>query len=130
MTRRQSRESAFFAVFEYGVNGNDAQEIFSAADEAETYKTDEYSRSLAQTVFDNLPEIDEKISAKLSGWSISRISRTALAVLRVAVAELLFVEEVPDSIAINEAVEIAKRYCGEDEYQFINGVLGSVQKEL
>lgn len=85
-----------------------------------------YLKAVVSAVSDNLPWIDAQIEKNSRGWKISRISGTALAVLRVCTAEILYLEDVPNSSAINSAVEIAKGYDDEQTVSFINGVLGSI----
>ena len=76
-------------------------------------------------------EIDAKISENLKkGWKISRISKVSLALLRLAVYEILYRDDVPTSVSINEAVELSKKYTVKEDTSFINGVLGSVAKAL
>ena len=67
---------------------------------------------------------------KEQGWKISRISKISLALLRVAIYEMLYQDDIPVSVSINEAVELAKKYTGVDDSAFVNGVLGAVAKEL
>lgn len=118
------------ALFQFAATGDTGEEIFSAADDAESFEYDEFSKKLFFEVYDNLERIDALISDKLVGWSIGRISKTSLSILRLSAAELLYFEDIPNNISINEAVELAKTYCGEDEYQFVNGVLGSIVRTL
>ena len=76
-------------------------------------------------------ELDDLVKKYAKDWSIERISRVDLSILRIAIYEMLFRrEDVPTGAAINEAVELAKRYGGERSYAFINGILGSVAKEI
>ena len=87
---------------------------------------DEYALKLARGVDEEKDYIDGLISEKLKkGWTIKRISKPSLAILRLAVYEMKFRGDVPDSVAINEAVELAKKYTV-DESKFINGVLGAI----
>ena len=72
----------------------------------------------------------EKIEEKAKGWALARIAKSDLTILRLAVYEILFDEDVPNGVAINEAVELAKLYGGDKSYRFINGVLASIVKEL
>ncbi len=81
-------------------------------------------------ILGHLKEIDKKIQEKAEGWTLRRIAKSDLAILRLAVYEILYDEDVPDGVAINEAVELAKRYGGDKSYGFINGVLGSVAREI
>ena len=82
-----------------------------------------------ENTYDKKEEIDAVIEKYLKGWKIGRLPKVNLAVLRLAVYEIMFEESVPDSAAVNEAVELAKKYSGDDDYSFINGVLGSFLRE-
>ena len=79
-------------------------------------------------VISHLSEIDQKISAASVNWPISRMSRVDLTILRLAVWELLYEDSVPDSVAVNEAVELARTYSEENSTRFINGVLGTIAR--
>jgi N utilization substance protein B len=87
---------------------------------------DEYCLMLVNGVEANLDEIDAVIAEVSENWSVGRMPFVDRNILRLAVFEILFVEEVPASVAINEAVELAKTYGGEDSSKFVNGVLGRV----
>lgn len=133
MTRRKARENAFIAVFEAGFSSNDIQEILSLTQEVpeyEDYRLDEFAISLINNYYNHAEEVNDIIQSKLKNWSQSRISRVASAVLRLSVAEMLFSDEKDmDSVVINEAVEICKRFAGDNDYQFVNGILGAVAKD-
>lgn len=129
MKRRESREAALIAIYEKTINGNSIDEIFESAEEAGTYKGDDFSKKLCETVFEHLEEIDIAIKSKLNRRVIERVPALPLSILRLSCAEMMFVDEVPDNISINEAVTLAKKYCDED-YVYINGILGSVYMEL
>ena len=75
-------------------------------------------------------EIDAVIEKYSIGWKISRISKVALAVLRLAVCEMMFIDDVPTGVSINEAVELCKKYAANAEPAFVNGILGTVAKEV
>lgn len=92
-------------------------------------KDKEELRNKFNIVLGHLEEIDAQIESKSKGWALKRIAKAELTVLRLAVFELLYSDDVPDSVAINEAVELAKLYCAEKSRGFINGVLASVVKE-
>ena len=94
-----------------------------------THKAKTALKEKYQSVIEHLVEIDEKIGEKAEGWSLSRLPKADLSVMRLAVYEILYDEDVPDGVAINEAVELAKRYGGEKSFRFVNGVLASVVKE-
>ena len=78
---------------------------------------------------DNLPEIDKRIEETANSWKISRMGKVDLTVLRLAVYEMEFDEDVPVGVAINEAVELAKKFGGDDSPAFINGILGKIGKK-
>ena len=133
MTRRKARENAFIAVFEAGFSSNDIQEILALTQEVpeyEEYMLDDFAMSLINNYYSNAEKVNDIIQSKLKNWSQSRISRVASAVLRLSVAEMLFSDEKDiDSIIINEAVEVCKKFAGDNDYQFVNGVLGAVAKD-
>lgn len=94
-------------------------------EELEEEKSIELSNYVNQVV-ECIPELDEKINAVAKGWKTSRMAKVDLTILRLAVYEILHDENVPDKVAINEAVEIAKIYGGNDSPSFINGILGKI----
>lgn len=132
MTRKEAREQAFIIIFEKEFNSEySLDEIVEAAKEAELFDADDFAYGLAVKTFENMDRLDEIISEKLKGgWKISRISKVSLAVLRLAVCEMTEFSDIPLSVSINEAVELAKKYAAEDEFSFVNGVLASVGKSL
>lgn len=132
MTRKEAREQAFIIIFEKEFNSEyTLDEIVDAAKEAELFEADGFAYALAVKTFESMDKLDEIISGKLKGgWKISRISKVSLAVLRLAVCEMTQFSDIPVSVSINEAVELAKKYAAEDEFAFVNGVLASVGKSL
>lgn len=90
----------------------------------------EYLYKTIEDVIDNLDIIDKKIIDNSKGWKINRIAKVDLAILRVAIAEIIYNSSIPGSVSINEAVEISKRYSVDDSHKYINGVLGSVYRGL
>ena len=113
-------------------------EAFAAlAEEDELYKDapnakqDAYIRRLVKGVNDHAPELDGYIAKYSKGWSFARIPLVASAIMRVAMYEILYMEEIPNGAAINEALEIAKKYETPETVKFMNGILGSfVRQEL
>ena len=131
ISRYKMREQAFFLCFESLFSDADIDELADNAGDARDEFLSDYAITCAKGVIAHEEEIDGKISANLrAGWKISRISKVSLALLRLAVYEMLYVEEVPVSVSINEAVELSKKYTVQDDTAFINGVLGSIAKEL
>ena len=128
MTRKQAREEAFILVFEKGFNDDALEDILSLAEEVRDIRADEYVKKVFFGVFENLEGIDEIISQNAVGWSINRITKTALAILRLAIFEIKYYDEIPVSVSINEAVELAKKYATKEDASFINGILSTVSK--
>ncbi len=128
MTRKQAREETFILIFEKGFNDDSLSDILSLAEEVRDIKADEYIKRVFFGVFENIETIDNAISQNAKGWSINRISKTALAVLRLAIYEMQFYDEIPVSVSINEAVELAKKYATGEDASFINGILSTVAK--
>ena len=147
MTRSNAREIAVQLIFSLGFSNHSAQEVLDSqltperfaelAEENALYaqfpneKQQQYIRDLVQGVFSHGPELDDYISRYAVGWSFARIPRMAAAIMRTAMYEVLYVPDVPNAAAINEAVELAKDFGGEDDSpRFVNGVLGRIAKDI
>lgn len=129
MTRKQAREEAFILVFEKEFNDDSLQDVLSLAEETRDIQADEYIKKVFFGVYENIEAIDEMISNNAVGWSIKRITKTALAILRLAIYEIKYYDEIPVSVSINEAVELAKKYATKEDASFINGILSTVCKD-
>ena len=130
MTRKEAREGGFIIIFEYEFQKLSADSLLELY---YTYRQDvdgqkDYLENLVRKTIDNLPEIDKVITENLRGWAFSRLSKVSLAALRVGICELLYNEELPEGIAINEAVQLTKDYESEKAASFVNGILASVVK--
>ena len=141
MTRTAAREIAILLGFSAAANGESAEETLERFFETEHYaslaeenplfaeRPDEqqldYIRTLVGLIAARRPELDAFIEKYARGWTVGRIDRTAGAILRCAMSEILWLPDVPNAAAINEAVELAKKYEDEDVVAFINGILGS-----
>lgn len=101
-------------------------ETIAFAQEADRLELDEFAVELAKGTQAQPEAVDEKIEKYAIGRRKNRISKVALAILRLAIYEMLFEEGIPVSVSINEAVELAKKYAGTEDASFINGLLGSV----
>lgn len=131
MTRHESRELAFILVFEKSFQPDTTViELIENALELELFPQNAFAENLARQVYENLENIDALIDDNLVRWSAKRISKASRAVLRLAVCELLYSQDLPVGIIINEAVEIAKKYATTEDASYINGVLGSVAKKI
>ena len=128
MSRRKSREQAFALLFEKSFNDLSVMDLAEGAQDAREFIIEPFALELAQGAEEKLADVDALIEANSHKWSHNRISRVALAVLRLAIYEMKYCDETPDSVAINEAVELAKKYGGEEDSSFVNGILGSVSR--
>ena len=89
-----------------------------------------YMATICENVKENKEQIDELINKYAKNWSVSRMPKVDLSILRLAICELIFIDEIPNKVSINEAIELAKLYCDDKSPKFINGILGSVSNEL
>lgn len=89
----------------------------------------EYFNKIFNLVTSHLSDIDKVLADYSENWKIDRIAKVDLAVLRLSVAEILYLDEIPVSVSINEAVELAKKFGGEDSGKFVNGILGKVARD-
>ena len=141
MTRTAAREIAVHFAFELGFTNQTAEELLAEALNRKTFeqigeeeplyaefpneKQREYISKLVKGVYEHSPELDEYISKYAIGWKYSRLNRVAIAIMRVAMYEILYMQDIPNAAAINEAVEIAKNYEPPEVVSFLNGILGS-----
>ncbi len=146
MTRTNAREIVSHLIFEMNFNDEPAKEVVDAvmepdyyaslAQETEIYAERPNEKQLAYIheavagIREKQEELDGYIAKYAIGWSVSRISKVARAILHVAMYESLYMEDVPVSAAINEAVELTRKYEDEDVVSFVNGILGSFARGL
>ncbi|MBQ9610256.1 MAG: transcription antitermination factor NusB [Lachnospiraceae bacterium] len=128
MTRRKLRENIFKILFKLEFNSVDEMkeqidfsldDIDDLSEEDRTYITDK-----TEKIIGLIGEIDDMIKEHSSGWSIERIGKAELAILRLGIYEIKYDDDIPFSVAVNEAVELSKIYCPEEAKSFINGILG------
>lgn len=141
MTRRQLRESIFKVLFRTEFNTKQEweeqldffiEELQHPAEEISLDVEDldvVYIKQKAENIYARMDEIDDLISENTEGWTLNRIGKAELAILRLAVYEMQYDEDVPQKVAINEAVELTKLYCAEDAKGFVNAVLAKLAKE-
>lgn len=130
MTRHESRQEAFCLLFERIFSDATLEEVMENAVEGREVTLSAYAVELAKMADSHQAEIDAIIEPKLKKWKLNRISKVSLAALRLAVSELHYEENIPVSVVISEAVELTKRFSGEEDASFVNGVLGAVAKDL
>ncbi|MEG2541674.1 MAG: transcription antitermination factor NusB [Christensenellaceae bacterium] len=133
MSRRSARETAMKLLYEYSITGElSSDSITNAPDALESELLDEQNMSYINFIIDGFvekqEEIDKIISENSYAWRIDRIAKVDLAILRLAFYEILYMDSVPTKVAVNEAVELAKKYSAEKSYQYINGLLGGYLK--
>ena len=132
-TRSEARVEAFKLIFESEVNSESPEYLIEVMleDHPESESNVDYIKTVYLGVLAKKDEIDKMIEDSMTfGWKLERISKVALAVLRMAVFEILYIEDVPEKVAINEAVEIDKKYDEPDNSAFVNGILGGIIKKL
>ncbi|MEI5908125.1 transcription antitermination factor NusB [Bacillus spongiae] len=128
MKRRTAREKALQALFQMDMSEIDAQQALANITEGE--EKDEFLTTLVLQTNENLSKIDEMIKTHLERWSFDRLAKVDRNVLRLAVYEMIFDEDTPNKVIINEAIEIAKTFGDEKSSKFINGVLSKVQNTI
>jgi len=121
MRRSDKRRAAVFACYQRDVTGRPLSELLAEARP--------FTRELAEAVESRREELDATIARHARGWEPERIAPLELNAMRVALYEIEHSDDVPEEVAIDEAVEIAKRYCGVDAPGFVNGILGAVVRE-
>jgi transcription antitermination protein NusB len=130
MNRRKSREIAMKLLFEMSINKEEYKEIienFKEHTDVDLKDLDmEYISRVLDGVGKNTEVIDKKINSYLINWKLHRISKIDLAILRISTYEILFEEDIPDVVSVNEGIELAKKYSDEKSSTFINGVLGNM----
>ena len=130
MKRRQAREIAFCLIFQKDFSKESScEEVFEDAltyFDSDDIKNEPYIISTFKGVYENIDDIDALIAFSSSNWDSDRISRVSKAILRLAAYEIKYVDDIPTKIAVNEAVEIAKKYDDEKAFSFINGVLAKI----
>jgi transcription antitermination protein NusB len=119
--RRAARRTALFLLYQWDVTGQPLASLYEG-------DVDPYACEVAEIVIERAPELDGRISAAAEDWPAERLGAVERNILRVALVEL-DAEEVPDEVAINEAVELAKRYASEDAARLVNGILGRIARE-
>ena len=120
--RRAGRRTAFFLLYQWDLTGQPLASLYEG-------DVDPFARELAEAVTARAPELDRTITEAAEGWTADRLGAVERNILRIGVQELES-EGVPPEVAINEAVELAKRYASEDAGRLVNGILGRVAREL
>ncbi|MBE5900952.1 MAG: transcription antitermination factor NusB [Lachnospiraceae bacterium] len=130
MSRRELRERIFKMLFRVEFHPESEMKeqlkVFLEENEPMDEEDENYIRQKYEAVKEKLTEIDENINAHTTGWKTDRMGKAELTIIRLAVYEMLYDEDVPTSVAINEAVELAKKYGTDEAPAFVNGVLAKI----
>ena len=129
MGRKKARDNAFKCIYQLGFEEcNSVDDILKYCYEENNNEEDEikYISKVTKGVKDNLEKIDNIILSELKNWSLQRIAKVDLGILRLAIYEILYVDDIPEKVTANEAVELAKTYGNNDSKSFVNGVLAKV----
>ena len=130
LPRREARENAFLLAFSQTFGDVPlAEALTNHAENDEEHPVDGFSKLLLNAYYDHSAEVDDEIRAHLRNWTMSRLPRVSLTVLRLGLAEMLYGGEKKPGVVINEAVELTKKYGADEDYQFVNGLLGTVARE-
>ncbi len=122
MRRSDQRRNAVFALYQRDVTGRELGELLAGSKE--------FTRELAEGVDLERAGLDEEIARLSRGWELERIAALERSIMRVALYEMRYRDDVPTEVAIDEAVNLSKEYCGADAPGFVNGILGSAAREL
>ncbi len=133
MSRKTAREAAFKTIFEIPFHEIEtASDIINYTVQSQDGKLNssdrDYYVSVTTTCYEKLDDIDSKIIPALKTWTIDRISKVNLSILRLALCEIMYIDDIPYQVSINEAIELAKKFSDDEAPAFINGVLGTACK--
>lgn len=130
-SRKEAREFAMQTVFQMDAQKELKSEALAKHFESKKFGTQSgYVKDVLGKLLENIEEVDTKINAASDGWCVERMAKTDAAIIRLAVSEMLYREDVPTAVAINEAVSLSKLYGTEQSPKFVNAVLGKIAKTL
>ncbi len=132
MSRKRARIGAMQALFSMDVNDDfstDKLELFMENHEFQGDEVD-YIKRTVPDILDKLDLVDETIEKNLKGWTMARLAKVDRQILRIAVYEFLYKDDIPEEVSINEAVEIARLYSSDEAPKFINGILGTIYRSF
>ncbi len=135
MSRRKGRILAFQGLYSWDAGGMTKDEVLTlswaendAGEAVLEQETSAFARILIAGAIENQEQIDNLIKENLKGWDFDRVNRVSLAILRMSVYALLFQKDIPATIVIDEAIDIAKEYGQDDAFKFVNAVLDNIRK--
>lgn len=132
MSRKRARIGAMQALFSMDINDDfstDKLDLFMENNEFQGDEVD-YIKRTVPDILDKLEVVDETIEKNLKGWTMARLAKVDRQILRIAVYEFLYKDDIPEEVSINEAVEIARLYSSDEAPKFINGILGTIYRSF
>lgn len=132
MGRKTAREGTMKLLFQMDINNEYTEDTINKFLENNQYSSreEEYITEAVELIVNSLKELDEKIEKYAKGWKIKRFAKVDLAILRIAIYEIIHREDIPIEVSINEALEISKKYSTAESSKFINGILGSLVRGI
>lgn len=132
MSRKRARIGAMQALFAMDVNDDFSTDKLDLFMENHEFQGDEvdYIKRTVPDILDKLELVDETIEKNLKGWTMARLAKVDRQILRIAVYEFLYKDDIPEEVSINEAVEIARLYSSDEAPKFINGILGTIYRSF
>ncbi|WP_295148789.1 transcription antitermination factor NusB [uncultured Peptoniphilus sp.] len=132
MSRKRARIGAMQALFAMDINNDFSTDKLEVFMENNAFQGDEvdYINRVVPDILDKLEVVDETIEKNLKGWTMARLAKVDRQILRVAVYEFLYKDDIPEEVSINEAVEIARLYSSDEAPKFINGILGTIYRSF
>lgn len=131
MNRRQARKQAFLLIFQYKFQPDEIDILldnFFEENDAGDQRT--YIENAVRGVASKIEEVDKIISEYSKDWNVDRLSSVSLAVLRLGIYEILYIDDIPSVVSVNEAVTLAKEFEGEEAAPFINGIMDKIKERL
>lgn len=130
MKRSDARELLMQLLFQMSIHDDYSENIKDEFVANYQFKNqNEYFTDVFNQTITHINEIDSILNKNLNKWKLDRISKVELAILRLATAEILYIEEIPESVSINEAVDLAKKFGGNESGKFVNGILGKLVRD-
>ena len=131
LTRKEAREETFRLLFETEFQQDaDPNEIYAVAKEEREFAENAYIKTVYFGVREHLTEIDEMIMRHSNGWKTGRITPVSRSVIRLCIYEMMFMEDIPSAVSLNEAIELVKQFDDQKMKAFVNGLLNGVKNEI
>ena len=131
MNRREARKQAFLLLFQYKFQPGEVEGLLNnLLAEIKAGTQTEYIKETVLGTVERVQEIDDLLAKHSNDWKVDRISSVSLAVLRLGVYEMLYMDDIPAAVSVNEAVALAKEYEGEEAAPFVNGILGKIKESV